>query len=192
MNKSEYLNQLRKEMGGMSFSDIEDIIRDQEEYFRDALSSGRDESQVISSLGDPAQIAKELKAEHQIKVATIEENFLPKTKNIFKAIFALCVLAPFNLIFVFGPFLGLCGVLLALWSVGCAAIIVSLAVAVTAAIAIFMVSPLLGITLFFACVGAFGASILYLCAIFFLTSWFLKMTVAFLKWNIQFITNQAK
>lgn len=192
VNKNEYLNQLRKELSGLANSDIEDIIRDQDEYLRDAMSSGREESQVIVSMGSPSQLAKELKAEYQIKAATEEKKVLPKAKIVFKAILALCVLAPFNLLFVLGPFVLLCAILVAIWAVDVSSVIGALAIIVVSVVAVASVGPLVGATAFFAGITLLGLSILFACFMVVITGWILKMTVSFLKWNIQFVTDQAK
>ncbi len=51
MTKKEFLEKLREELKGLSRSDIDDIINDQEEFIRDAVSAGRSEEEVVSSLG---------------------------------------------------------------------------------------------------------------------------------------------
>jgi uncharacterized membrane protein len=192
VNKQDYINQLRKELNGLMQSDIDDIIRDQEEYFREAASSGRNEASVISSLGEPAALAKELKAEYQIKVAASESKIPAQAKGIFNAILALCVLAPFNLIFVLGPFIAICSTLFSFWLVDAvfgvlavAGILVSLAV-------IIMMNPLLGLTGVFASIAVLGLSLLAFCIIYYVTVGFMKVMVSFLKWNINFVTGAAK
>lgn len=192
MNKQEYIHQLKKELQGLMQSDIDDIIRDQEEYFREAASSGRDEASVIHSLGPPAALAKELKAEYQIKVAANESKIPAKIKGIFKAILALCVLAPFNLIFILGPFLAVCGFLFAFWVVDAVFGVLSLAGIVASLAVALMISPLVGITGLFGGLTVFGFSLLFFCAMYYATSGFMKVMVSFLKWNINFVTGAAK
>jgi uncharacterized membrane protein len=192
VNKQEYINQLRNELYGLMQSDIDDIIRDQEEYFRDAASSGRDESSVISSLGDPSTLAKELKAEYQIKVAESEINFPAKAKGILKAILALCVLAPFNLVFVLGPFIFICASLFSVWITAAVfGILAAVAIAVSLVL-IFVASPLLGLTGLFGAISALGFSLILFCTVYYITGFFLKLMVSFLKWNINFVTGAAK
>lgn len=192
VNKQEYLNQLKYELKDLPSVEVEDIIRDQEEYFREAINSGRSEDQIIQSLGSPAQLAKEVKAEYRVKMATEENKVFPKAKSIFKAILALCVLAPFNLIIVLGPFVLLCSLLLTMWSVGLSFIFASGAVIIAGPAAMLMLNPLLGIGLFFAGVTALGVSLLFTLLAFYITSWALKWTVSYLKWNVDIISSQAK
>jgi uncharacterized membrane protein len=192
VNKQDYINQLRKELNGLMQSDIDDIIRDQEEYFREAASSGRDEASVISSLGDPTTLAKELKAEYQIKVAASESKIPAQAKGIFNAILALCVLAPFNLIFVLGPFIAICATLFSFWLVDAVFGFIAVAGIFVSLALIFMTTPLLGVTGVFGSVAVLGLSLLAFCAIYYVTVGFMKVMVSFLKWNINFVTGAAK
>ncbi len=192
VNKQDYINQLRKELNGLMQTDIDDIIRDQEEYFREAASSGRDESSVISSLGDPTVLAKELKAEYQIKVAANESKIPAKAKGIFKAVLALCVLAPFNLIFVLGPFIAVCATLFSFWIVDAIFGILAVIGLLVSLALIFMMSPLLGATGVFGSVAVLGLSVIAFCAMYSITVGFMKVMVSFLKWNINFVTGAAK
>lgn len=192
MNKHDYIKQLTKELNGLAQSDIDDIIRDQEEYFREAVSSGRDEASVISSLGEPAAFAKELKAEYQIKVAASESQIPAQAKGVFKAILALCVLAPFNLIFILGPFLAVCASIVAFFAtdlvfglLGVVGILVSL-------VFVFTLSPLIGFTGFFGGVALLGLAIVGFVLMCYITGGFMKVMVSFLKWNINFVTGAAK
>ena len=192
MNKQEYINQLRKDLHGLMPSDIDDIIRDQEEYFRDAASSGRTDSSVILSLGDPTTLAKELKAEYQIKAAASESQFPAKIKGIFKAILALCVLAPFNLIFVLGPFIFVCATLFGFWLTDVVFGILGVVAILVSFLLIFIISPLVGVTGLLGGVGLLGFSVVAFCMIYYITGAFLKMMISFLKWNINFVTGAVK
>ncbi len=192
VNKQEYLNQLKNELKDLPSTEVDDIIRDQEEYFREALSSGRAEHQIVQSLGSPAQLAKEVKAEFRVKMATQENRVWPQAKSIFKAILALCILAPFNLLFIMGPFLILCTLLLTLWSVDIALALSAIAVVIAGPAVLLAIDSIIGFTAIFGGLALLGFSVLLICATFYLTSLALKMTVSFLKWNVDFIKNQAK
>lgn len=192
VNKQDYINQLKKELNGLMPSDIDDIIRDQEEYFREAASSGRDEASVIASLGEPSALAKELKAEYQIKVAASESKIPAQAKGIFKAILALCVLAPFNLIFVLGPFIAVCATLFAFWMTDAVFGVLAVVGILVSLAFIFMTSPVLGVTGVFGCIAVLGFSLVVFCAMYYITVGFMKVMVSFLKWNINFVTGAAK
>ena len=63
MNKMEFLNLLRKGLDGLPIEDINDIIRDQEEYINDAMAAGKSEQVGVDSLGDPKVLAATLRAQ---------------------------------------------------------------------------------------------------------------------------------
>ena len=61
MNKSEFL-EILKDYLGKDFSEYEvnDILRDYEEYFVDGVIEGKSDMEIISALGSPKSIAKDL------------------------------------------------------------------------------------------------------------------------------------
>ena len=61
MNKSEFL-EILKDYLGKDFSEYEvnDILRDYEEYFVDGIIEGKSDMEIISALGSPKSIAKDL------------------------------------------------------------------------------------------------------------------------------------
>ena len=61
MNKSEFL-EILKDYLGKDFSEYEvnDILRDYEEYFVDGIIEGKSDLEIISALGSPKSIAKDL------------------------------------------------------------------------------------------------------------------------------------
>ncbi|MGH8141485.1 MAG: DUF1700 domain-containing protein [Steroidobacteraceae bacterium] len=63
MTKSEFLSQLRRALSGLAPQEVDDIIADYSAHFDEALAAGRSEQQVAHALGDPARLARELRAE---------------------------------------------------------------------------------------------------------------------------------
>src|ERR1700743_2009274 len=63
MNRAHFMAQLRDGLSGLHHSDIDDILRDYESHFADGLADGRSEDEVAAALGDPARLARELRAE---------------------------------------------------------------------------------------------------------------------------------
>ena len=61
LNKNEFL-EILKDYLRKDFSDdeVNDILRDYEEYFVDGLIEGKSDMEIISALGSPKAIAKEL------------------------------------------------------------------------------------------------------------------------------------
>lgn len=189
MRKNEYLRQLTDELQGLPESEINEILRDQQEYISEALKSGRHEDEVIRSLGTPKELAKELKAHHQIRSAVTEKKLMPKINKVLKATLAIGVLTPFNLIFVLGPFLGVCGVLLACWAVSAAMIALGLG-GVGLAFLSFPAGAFLFLTLLFSSFAGLGMGLLFLVACYFLSQWFLRGLLQYLKWNFDLIIGE--
>lgn len=205
MTKQEFLKILEAELKRLPESDRADILRDQEEYIREAMSDGRSEAHVIDSLGDPAKLAKALVAE--ARIAETEQAVAPsgsasapprpaglptQMSATVRAVFAFAALAPFNLIFVLGPFCAICGILFAGWAVGGAIALVGggvLFVWLTELLTLggsfwaTIASILLGTGIL-----ALGAGALGLLALF--TAQFLQLTLKYLRWNIDLILNQ--
>ncbi len=61
MKKSEFLRILKDSLMGMSQNDKREIMLDYEEHFIDGLAEGRTEEEICEALGDPKQIALNLK-----------------------------------------------------------------------------------------------------------------------------------
>ena len=67
MTRSEFLEQLRRGLSGMPQAAIDDIVADYDMHFTDALAAGRNEADVAEALGNPARLARELRAEAGMK-----------------------------------------------------------------------------------------------------------------------------
>jgi uncharacterized membrane protein len=63
MSRDEFLARLRTALSGMPRDQQEEIIRDYESHFAEGTAQGRSEEDVAAALGDPARLAKELRAE---------------------------------------------------------------------------------------------------------------------------------
>ena len=67
MTKAEFLDRMKKGLSGLPQTAIDDIVADYEAHFTDAALHGRSEAEVADALGDPARLARELKAEAGLK-----------------------------------------------------------------------------------------------------------------------------
>ena len=101
MTKQDFLNRLRSELRGLDETDIDEIISDQEEFIRDAMSAGRSEEEVVSSLGSPKAFADSLKLEYKVNRINNSESTWESYKEIFGSVGILVALAPINLILFF-------------------------------------------------------------------------------------------
>ncbi len=61
MNKNEFMRKLKECLVGMNQTDKREILLDYEEHFLDGIKEGRTEEEISASLGDPKDIAANLK-----------------------------------------------------------------------------------------------------------------------------------
>jgi uncharacterized membrane protein len=95
MNKKQYIEKLAKYLKGLPKEELEDIVRDFDEYFEIGKERGRKEEEVSISLGNPKSLAKQIKLESYIKKAEQTAS----AANIGRAIFTSIGLSFFNLVF---------------------------------------------------------------------------------------------
>jgi uncharacterized membrane protein len=67
--KSEYLEKLEKALHerGIVKNDISDVIKDYDQMYQDALDSGKNEDDILSLLGAPKKVAKDLASDYHWK-----------------------------------------------------------------------------------------------------------------------------
>jgi uncharacterized membrane protein len=94
MNRAHFMAQLRDGLAGLHHTDIGDIVTDYERHFADGAADGRTEQEVAAALGDPARLARELRAEVGFK--RWEEN--RSAGNFMGVVLALLGLATIDLI----------------------------------------------------------------------------------------------
>ncbi|AOJ08288.1 DUF1700 domain-containing protein [Burkholderia mayonis] len=63
MKQDAFIQRLRQELDSLPKREVDEIVADYREYIGDALAAGRAEEDVIAALGDPAKLARELKAQ---------------------------------------------------------------------------------------------------------------------------------
>lgn len=63
MTRIEFLSRLRQGLVGLPMSVAAEIVADYETHFNDGIAAGRSEAEVAAALGDPARLARELRAE---------------------------------------------------------------------------------------------------------------------------------
>jgi uncharacterized membrane protein len=100
MNRAHFMAQLRDGLAGLHHSDINDIVADYESHFADGAADGRTQEEVAAALGEPARLARELRAEIGFK--RWEENRSPG--NFLGVVLALLGLATIDFIILL-PFL---------------------------------------------------------------------------------------
>ena len=101
MDKEEFLEILRSQLRNIQGEDLTEILQDYGEHITIGIEEGREEGELIKSLGDPNEIAKQINAEYHIKKAETTTS----ASNILRAIYASVGLGLFNVIFILGPLL---------------------------------------------------------------------------------------
>jgi uncharacterized membrane protein len=148
MSKAEYFKELAYRLRGLPDKDRQNIISVYEELFQKAAQNGKNEDHIAESLGYPRipnwDGAKERQHPH------VKQDYSPRTApepqpftNLYtnpypnpypnpyaskpetgiKAIIASIALGFFNLVFVLGPFVAICGVIIALYASSAACLI---------------------------------------------------------------------
>ena len=190
MNKKEFLGRLSELIKDISEEEKKDILFDYEEHFRIGLEKGRKEEEIAASLGDPKIIAKQSRVSCILK----EAERTTSANNIMRAIFAAVGLGFFNLVIVLGPAIGLIGILVALFAVAFSITISGLAVLFGT-----LMGPVFawGIYIPFAAavsiplgIGLTALGLLSIIGAFYLTKFFYKLSIGYLKMNLQIITNR--
>jgi uncharacterized membrane protein len=96
VNSEAFLRTLRAGLAGLSKQEVEEIIADYAEHFAEARASGRSEAEVAEALGDPARLARELRAETGLRRFEAHRSFA----NLITAMLALAGLAAVDIFFL--------------------------------------------------------------------------------------------
>ena len=190
MNKKEFLGRLSELIEDISEEEKKDILFDYEEHFRIGLEKGRKEEEIAASLGDPKVIAKQSRASCILKKAEKTTSI----NNIMRAIFAAVGLGFFNLVIVLGPAIGLMGILVALFAT-------SFAITVSGAAVLFgtILGPLFVFDVYIPLtstvsiplgIGLTSLGLLFIIGVSYLAKFFYKLSIGYLKMNLQIITNR--
>ena len=192
MNKNMFMKQLKAELRQLPADDLNEVLYDYKEHFSMGLSEGRSEEEIAKSLGNPKVIAKEIKANYMISKA--EENYT--VSNMFRAIVAVVGLGFFNLIFVFGPVVGITAGLFGLMIGGLAISFSGVALIVAAIINPFN-PDLLHLNIPAGAAAAFGVGLIPIGVIWVigcmeLNKLFFKAIIKYLKTNVAIIVNRRQ
>jgi uncharacterized membrane protein len=117
VNSEAFLRALRGGLAGLSKQEVDEIIADYEAHFAEARASGRSEAQVAEALGDPARLARELRAETGLRRFESHRSFA----NLITAMLALAGLAAVDIFFLMPLLLVLAAVALGI-GIGLAAL----------------------------------------------------------------------
>lgn len=132
MERNHFLRKLDELLARVPEKDRKEMLYDYEEHFSVGLANGKTEAEIVSELGDPYVIARDLLTDYrQMRVEqsnSIEFERMQQDQIIFHAdkksspsqtvnsTIAAIGLGFFNLVFVLGPLLGLLGAFIGLWA----------------------------------------------------------------------------
>lgn len=192
MRKEEFLSELRVELRGLDPKDIEEIIGDQEEFIRDAMSAGRTEEEVVGSLGSPKSFADALKLEYKVNKINNASSTWESYREVLGSIGILIALAPLNLILLFGPVIAILGFLFS-WIVTSGTIVI---VGSSMLLLQFVLAFVVGFTfiqslaILFLSIGVIALGLCGIAVFVLFSQLFIKVFTAYAKWNIDLINGR--
>src|SRR5215468_6085516 len=101
MTKAEFLDTLRRRLGGLPPAEIDELVGDYASHFEEGQAAGRSEAEIAAALGDPVRLARELRAEAGFR--RWEEERTPA--SFFAVLFGLLGLIAVDFVFLL-PLLG--------------------------------------------------------------------------------------
>lgn len=177
MTKHEFMKELEHLLGKLPEDERRDILYDYEEHFQFAMADGKSEDEIVSSLGNPKAITKTLLADYYITNA--KEN--RSAANITRAIIAVVALGFFNLVFVFGLFIGIAVSVVSLYAAALATIVVPIGL-LFRGILFSREDLFAGFFNVMMCVG-FG--VLMLIGLIYVTRWLYFISLRYLQFNVK-------
>lgn len=120
--KEEYIRVLTELIMPLPEQERSEILYDFQEHFNMGEAEGKSEMDIISELGSPPEIARDILANYHLDRAESDRS----VSNITKAVFASISLSLFNLIFFVGPLIVVLGIYIGLCLLSVAFIIGSI------------------------------------------------------------------
>jgi uncharacterized membrane protein len=168
MNRFDFLHALHDGLDGLAEPDIDEILSDYMAHFEEARAAGRSEEEVAAALGDPRQLARELRAETRLRHWESDHSL----RNSATALLALGGLAAVDLflllplLFVAGIALFVCGIVTFAFGIAGLGTLLSLfKIAAFASITKLVLRAVVGIALLAASVGIGSVLLLALNAV---------------------------
>lgn len=120
MTRADFLSRLKQGLVGLPMATAADITSDYETHFDDGLAAGRSEAEVAAALGDPARLARELRAEAGAQRWHQEKN----PSAAASAVFAVLGLGALDILILLPILMGVIGTLFGI-GIGVIALFVS-------------------------------------------------------------------
>ena len=197
MTKKEFLESLRNQLKNIPKEEINEILQDYSDHITIGMENGRNEEELIKSLGDPKEIAKQMNANYHIKNAETKTS----ASNIFRAFYATAGLGFFNLIFVLPLFIIILALLFVLFAVPLALIFAGIIVIIACVGNLlapdyflknfqvaFSAPEAVGAILI--SIGLVSLGLLILIAAYYASKSVFKLVLRYLKFNLKIIQNK--
>lgn len=189
MNKKEFLEKLRYELRVLPQEEVDEIIRDQEEFIGDAMASGRSEQEIIAAFKSPKNFADSLKLEHKVGRINNSSSVWGSYKEIIGTTGMLVALTPINLLLLFIIIIPLLSFLLSWLSTSLVFLVFSgfgLLFPFFAPL-FFGFSLMQSTTIFFFILGFFFLGLAGLAALYLFSKLFIKLFIVYANWNIDLV-----
>lgn len=187
MNKEKFLDDLKERLKQLPKEDLDVLMQDFQDHFQIGLDEGRNEKEIIKSLGSPQTIAKHVKAYMLVEQA--QDN--TSIGNLIKAIIATLSIGFFNIVFISGILVGLYVLLFAFFLAAGSIIFTGLLAIISPFISPFIETLSFGgihpIVIFFFGIGLTSFGILFFIADGYVARWFYNITLKYCKMNIKII-----
>lgn len=180
MTRVEFIRELDGLLSALPDKERLDILADYTEHFLIGINNGKSEQEIAEALGGPKAIAREMMAGFRIHQAESNRS----VKNLGRAIFATVSLGFFNLCIVLGPFIGLIGVLFALYVTSFALLISPIAVWVDPGMPYSQQELIFNISV---SLCAFGLGLMLAVGMVKLSKWFYRLFLRYLQFNLRLI-----
>lgn len=114
MTRAQFIAQLRRALAGMAPKEIDDIVADYSAHFDEGAAAGRSEQEVAGALGDPQRLARELRAEAGLRRWETQRTPAALIGAVvgLGGMLALDIFILLPLLFAFGMFAFVMGILL--------------------------------------------------------------------------------
>ena len=187
MNKEKFLEDLKEKLKQLPKEDLDVLMQDFQDHFQIGLDEGRNEEDIIKSLGSPETIAKHVKAYMLIEQAQDNSGI----GNFIKALIATFSIGFFNIVFISGILIGFCILLFAFFLAAGAIVFAGMLAIFSPFISPFIDTLSFGgihpIVIFFFGIGLTSFGILFFIADGYIARWFYHITLKYCKMNIKII-----
>lgn len=193
MTKAEYIRELENRIQRLPSQERAEVLADYQEHFEMAQAKGKTEDEICMSLGSPRSVAQSILMNSLVEEARTAPTLRGRGNAIFRMMLLFVVLAPFNCLILIGPFLILFTLLFVGW-VAPLAVVAGISAAGVALVqaGVSSVGTLGVLSLLSMYIGTVSLAFVVCMIMWLATRGSLWLLIAFIKWNIDFITSRKE